>query len=291
MRPWSSNSALAAVAFLGVVLQGPGTRVTYRVRVLDRAPAPDTLVRVRGSGSVSGSLDTDLRLSLRTDSAEVEALFQIAPAGDTLSLGAEFVTRRRIKRSRRGLPLWEQDSYRRVVRMAWSDTVRIHPFGRPQPAPAGALWVELTLEQGFAGGEGRPAEELQLEDALHDFRVEAVLRPRRVRVILNLVRGATVSGPRGVDLVPGGPVRLMPLVLAGRATTLEIGLSRPQSPRSIRDRVLATDADVVCLRVVAPAARTPPIGTICGRLNNVARRLPLPNGDTLMATFAWPGSR
>ncbi|MGH7608164.1 MAG: hypothetical protein ACREME_12585 [Gemmatimonadales bacterium] len=290
MRRWSSSSALAAVAIL-CAAQGPGTRLTYRVRVLERAAPPDTTVRVLGSGSVSGPLDTDMRLSLRTDSAEVEALFQVTPAGDTVSLGAEFFTRRRIKRSRRGLPLWEQDSYRRVVRMTWTDTARIHPFGRPQPAPAAALWVELALDRGFAGGASRPAEELQLEDSLHDFRVEAVVRPRRARVILNLVRGSSVSGPRGLDLIPGGAARRMRLVLAGRATILELGLSRPQPPRALRDRVLALDADVVCLHVATPGPPEEPVGTTCGRLNNVARRVPLPSGDTLMATFAWPGSR
>jgi len=30
---------------------------------------------------------------------------------------------------------------------------------------------------------------------------------------------------------------------------------------------------------------------VCGRLNDVARRLPLPGGDTLVATFAWPTGR
>jgi len=58
----------------------------------------------------------------------------------------------------------------------------------------------------------------------------------------------------------------------------------------MRDRALALDADIVCLRVSQPAVLQP-FGTICGRLNNVARQLPLPSGDTLAATFAWPGAR
>jgi hypothetical protein len=59
---------------------------------------------------------------------------------------------------------------------------------------------------------------------------------------------------------------------------------------SSRDRALALDADIVCLRV-APPDTSEPIGKICGRLNNIARLLPLPTGDTLAATFAWPGPR
>ena len=290
MRSLWSSSALAAVVIAGL-LQGPGTRLTYRVRVLEGAGAADS-ARVLGSGSVSGSLDTGLRLSLRGDSVEVEALLQITPVGDTVSLGAEFFTRRLLARSRRGLPLWEQDSYHRVVRMGWADTARIHPFGRTRDPDARAIWLELALERDFAGGAARPAEELQLSDSLHDFRVEAVLRPRRARVTLNLVRGDTVSGPRPMDLLPQGPSRIVQLVLGRRATSLDVRLIRPEPPRALRDRVLALETDVVCLRVSAPnAPADQSIGVICGSLNNVARRLPLPNGDTLSATFAWPGPR
>lgn len=288
----SSRSALAAAALLAA-LQGPGTRVTYRVQVVEQSGGS---VHVLASGAVSGPAGTDLRLAMRTDSAEVEALFQITPepgvGGDTVSVAAEFFTKRRLGRSRRGLPLWEQDSYRRYVRVAWGDTARIYPLGRPRPNATRGLWVDLALERGFAGGEGRSAEELQVVDAAHDLQLEAVVRPRRARVILNLVRGDTVSGPRPLDLVPEAPARRVQLVLGGRRTALDVGLARPEPARSARDRVLALDADVVCLRVVAPdAGPTQPVGVLCGRLNNVARRLPLPAGDTLVATFVWPGGR
>jgi len=283
----STFGALGAVALLAA-LQGPGTRVTYRVRVVQ-----DGVLEL-ARGSVSGPAGTDLRFSLRTDSTELEALFQIVPAvsGDTVTVGAEFFTKRRLGSSRRGLGLWEQDDYRRAVRLAWGDTARIHLFGRPRPAaPRGAgLWIEVALQQGFSGGEGRPAEELQVSDSGTDVRVEAVVRPRRARVVLNLVRGDTVSGPRGVDLVPESSARRVQLAMGGRTTILEVGLARPEPSRSARDRVLALDADVVCLRVVAPDARDP-VGVVCGRLNDVARRLPLPGGDTLVATFAWPTGR
>ncbi|HWC73580.1 MAG TPA: hypothetical protein VG454_06555, partial [Gemmatimonadales bacterium] len=122
------------------------------------------------------------------------------------------------------------------------------------------------------------------------FRVEAVVRPRRARVVLNLVRGDTVSAPRGVDLIPDEPPRVVQLVLGGRATTLVVSLARPDPPRTDRERALALDVDVVCLRV-APPDTPGPLGQLCGRLNNVARQLPLPTGDTLAATFAWPGPR
>lgn len=293
MRVSSSSSAFVALAALIValpsplaasLLQGPGTRLTYRVRIIEPgAMAP----RVLASGAVSGSLDTEMRLTLRTDTTEIEALFQVAPLGDTVNLGAEFFTKRRVGRSRRSLPLWEQDTYRRVVRLAWNDTARVYPFGS---AASRAAWVELVLERQFAGGSGRPAETLEMVDSTREFRLEAVVRPRRARVTLNLLRGDTVSGPRPMDLVPDEPPRLVQLVLGGRVTTLEVSLTRPAPARSPRERALALDADVVCLRVGRPDAAEP-IGAVCGRLNNVAGQLALPTGDTLSATFAWPGPR
>jgi len=272
------------------ILQGPGTRLTYRIRVIEPASVAP---RVLASGAVSGPVDTDMRLTLRTDSTEIEALFQITPIGDTVNLGAEFFTRRRVGRSRRGLPLWEEDTYRRVVRLAWSDTARIYPFGANLDGKdVRSTRVELILERTFAGGEARPTEEFDLVDTTRNFRLEAVVRPRRARVVLNLVRGDTVSGPRGIDLIPEEPPRVVQLVLGGRATTLVVSLTRPDAPRTERDRALAVDVDVVCLRVALPGTPDPPpLGKLCGRLNNVARQLPLPTGDTLAATFAWPGPR
>jgi len=286
-------SSFTSVILALSALQGPGTRLTYRIRVIEPAPVAP---RILASGAVSGPLDSDMRLTLRSDTAEVEALFHVTPTvGDTVTLGAEFYTRRQVGRSRRGLPLWEEDTYRRVVRLAWSDTARIYPFGTGRRGESGAprlraLSVELILEREFAGGEARAAEEFDLVDSTRDFRLEAVVRPRRARVILNLVRGDTVSAPRPIDLIPEEPPRLVRLVLKGRATTLVVSLTRPDPALSARDRALALDADVVCLKVAPPDAPQP-LGTICGRLNNVARQLPLPTGDTLAATFAWPGPR
>lgn len=276
----SFSNLLLAVA----TLQGPGTRLTYRVRVIEPAAVAP---RILASGAIGGPLDNEMRLTLRTDTAEVEALFHLTPFGDTVSLGADFFTRRLVGRSRRGLPLWEEDTYRRLVRIAWSDTARIYPFGEGR---RGGIWVELILERQFAGGEGRAGELFDLVDSTRDLRIEAVLRPRRARVILNLVRGDTVSGPRPIDLVLEEPPRVIQLVLMGRATTLVVSVTRPEPPRSSRDRALGLDADVLCLRVAPPDAPEP-FGKICGRLNNVARQLALPTGDTLAATFAWPGAR
>jgi hypothetical protein len=285
-------SSFSSLLIVLATVQGPGTRVTYRVRVIEPAAVAP---RILASGAVSGALDSDMRLTVRTDTAEVEALFQVMALGDTVTLSGEFFTRRRVGRSRRGLALWEEDTYRRVVRLAWSDTARIYPFGASRGESLRArrgAWVELILERQFAGGEGRPSQEFALIDSTRDLGVEAVVRPRRARVILNLVRGDTVSGPRGLDVVVDEPPRVVQLVLHGRATTLVVSATRPTPARAPRERALALDADVLCLRVARPD--TPPtqtLGTVCGRLSNVAHRLPLPTGDTLSATFSWPGPR
>src|SRR3989441_4446005 len=120
-----SRSRVGLSSFTSVILalsalQGPGTRLTYRIRVIEPAAVAP---RILASGAVSGPLDSDMRLTLRTDTAEVEAFFQVAPTvGDTVSLTGEFYMRRLVGRSRRGLPVWEEETDRRLGRLAWSDT-------------------------------------------------------------------------------------------------------------------------------------------------------------------------
>lgn len=285
-RSWFPSAL--AVALVLAAAQAPRFRVTYGVRVLERA---GTHTRLVATGEVSGPQETDLRLGLRTDSAEVEALLELVPEADTVTLAGNFFSRRRLGRSRRGLPLWEQDSYRRSARLGWGGTARIHPFGAPRPRDHRALWVEVAVARGYAGGETRPTEQVTVIDSSFVLTMEAVARPRRVRVILTMVRGDTASVPRHLDLIPEAPARPVRFVLGRRAArTLEVGLVRRDPPPTGRALALALDADVVCLRVTLPHTALP-ARVRCGRLNNVARRLPLPEGDTLVATFAWPGPR
>src|SRR5437588_11515571 len=100
-------------------MQGRRPRLTYRLRVIEPASVAP---RILASGAVTGPLDTDMRLTLRSDSVEVEALIQITPIGDTVNLGAEFFTKRRVGRLRRGLPVWEADTHLRAVLLTWNDT-------------------------------------------------------------------------------------------------------------------------------------------------------------------------
>lgn len=293
---WNGASAFAVVFLCGAgsaAAQAPGYRLSYRFEVVRATPdGRHTLA----AGDISGPVETALRLSLRGERVEVEALLGVISAdGDSVVLTAEFFSRRRLGTSRRGLPLLEQDDYTRFARLSWDDTARVYPLGPPDPASRESLWVDVGVHREPAGGETRPGETISLPtDAGMEITIEAVARPRRARVILNLVRGEAVTGPRGYDLVPEGSASRIPFVLGpGHRRVLEVRLARPEPQRAGRERTLVLDADVVCLRVgeVDSAGAAQPVGVLCGRISNVARRLPLAGGDTLVATFNWPPYR
>jgi len=285
-RSWRS-SALAATALLAAAPQAPNYRVTYRLRLLERA-GPAT--RLLATAVVSGPPDTDLRLSVRTGAVELQGLFGTLPEPDTVNLAGLFFSRRQVGRSRRGLPLWEEDSYRRWARVGWGGTARLYPFGPDRPGQPGALWVEITLIREFAAGQTRASEEITLVDSAIAFHAQAVVPPRRVLVRLSLVRGDTASSARALDLVPEAPGSRVSFALGGESFAFDVALERPDPPRTGRDSAFAADADVVCLRLRVPDSGGP-ARVRCGRLDNVARRLALTGGDTLVATFGWPSAR
>jgi hypothetical protein len=285
--------AALLVAALGAV-QSPGFRLSYDVRVVERR-AGET--RVIATGQVRGPEDTDLRLSIRTDTAELDALLDVFPEPDTATLSGAFFSERRVGRSRRGLPLWETDGYRRTTRLPWGGLARLYPFGPPRPGQRRALWLEIGVRREFVGGETRPEEEFVSADSSLAIALHAVVRPRRAVVRVTLVRGDAVSAPKLLDMTPDAAPRSVTFVLGRRESrTLDLALTRADPPQDARDSALATDADVVCLRVLEPGA-TEPAQIRCGRLDNVARRLPLASpdtllsADTLVATFTWPPGR
>ncbi len=295
---WRSNLPLAAAALLAA-LQAPNYRVTYRLRVLQPAAGAgagggaDT--QLLASSVVTGPPETNLRLSLRTPGAELRGLLGTLPEPDTVNLAALFFSRRVAGRSRRGLPLWEEDSYRRWTRLPWGGTARLYPFGRtgaglPGRAGRPAPWVEITVGRQFAAGETRASEEVTIVDSTVLLDAQAVIPPRRVTVRMSLVRGDTASSQRTVDFVPEAPGRRVSFVLGGETFDFDVTLERPEPPSTGRDSALAVDADVVCLRLLVPGS-SGPARVRCGRLDNVARRLALVDGDTLVATFAWPAVR
>jgi hypothetical protein len=291
VRPsWRASSVVAALGIglsLGVGAQAPNFRLTYHLRVVERA-AGET--RLLASAAVSGPRETDLRLALRGRATELQSLLSTRPEPDTVSLGGVFFTRRLVGRSRRGLPLWEEDTYRRWSRIPWGGTTLLYPFGPPAEGQRRVVWVEITVSRGFAAGETRASEEVTVMDSTIAFTAQAVIAPRRVMVRMWLVRGDTASSQRAADLVPETTGQRVSFKLARETFDFDVALERPEPPRTGRDSALALAADVVCLRVVPPeSAETARVR--CGRLDNIARRVALVGGDTLMATFAWPPAR
>lgn len=290
-RSWR-RSALAAALLVGgpgspTSAQAPTYRVTYRLRVVERTGI-DT--RLLATAVVSGPPETNLRLSLQAGTAELQGLLATLPEPDTVNLAGLFFGRRPSGRSRRGLPLWEEDSYRRWARIAWGGSARLHPFGPERPGQRRALWVEIAVDRESAAGQTRPSEEVSIVDPAVAFNAQAVVPPRRVTVRLSLVRGDTASSPHALDLVPESAGRRVSFTLGRQRSEFDVTLERPEPPRTGRDSALAVDADVVCLRLLVPGAAEP-ARVRCGRLDNVARRLALTGGDTLVATFGWPGAR
>jgi hypothetical protein len=269
-----------------LLVQGVTARVDYDVQVV-RGDASGR--RVLATGRVSGPPETALRFVLHTDSIDVAALFSLEHMGDsTVTLVGGFYTQRRLARSRRGLPLWEHDSYERATPLRWGTTARVFPGG---PASGDALLVEITPTRWPAGALIKPSESSTVDDGAVALTLEAVVRPRRAVVWLTLIRGDTASPPRRLDLMVDAPARTLELPVGARERRrLEFALTRSEPPPFERDRVLAMDADVVCLRVGEPGG-TGALRVTCGRLNNVARRLSLAGDDTLVATFGWPGAR
>jgi hypothetical protein len=267
--------------------QAPNYRVTYVLRAVERTASTTQLL---ATALVAGPPETDLRLSLSGRGTEVEALLATLPEPDTVNLAAIFFTRRQAGRSRRGLPLWEEDTYRRWTRVPWGGTTRLYPFGPASAAQRRAVWVEITVRREFAAGETRASEEVTIIDTALAFVARAVIPPRRVTVRMSLVRGDTASSPRVVDLVPETPGRRVRFTLSGETFDFDVTLERPDPPRTGRDSALAVAADAVCLRLAAPGAEQG-ARVRCGRLDNIARRVALTGGDTLVATFAWPAVR
>jgi len=284
------SSALAAllVAASHAAAQGPG-RVKYDVRVIaPRAGAESVVV---AHGRISGPEETRLRLELLTDEARLDALLAVLGQGDTVELSGGFHRRLAAGRSSRGLPLWEVDDYHRSVRLSLGGTALLYPFGAARPGRRPPLWLAITVTRDRVAGDTRPLESVVVFDSTVHVRMEAVVHPHRAAVRVTLLRGDSSSAPKLLDMVTDGPSKLVTFVLGrNQAATLDIALLSSGPALDPADSTLARDADIVCLRVVDPSVEEPP-HVRCGRVNNVARTLPLSDRDTIVTTFSWPVPR
>src|SRR5213076_2647886 len=84
-RPSLVVAALGVGAWVGVTAapQAPNYRVTYHLRVVERA-AGET--RLLASAAVTGPPETDLRLGLRARASELQGLLGTLPEPDTVNL-------------------------------------------------------------------------------------------------------------------------------------------------------------------------------------------------------------
>src|SRR5205823_4591584 len=131
--------------------------------------------RLLASAAVSGPPETDMRLALRAGATELQGLLGTLPEPDTVNLAGLFFSRRQVGRSRRGLPLWEEDSYRRWSRVPWGGTTVLYPFGPPGVGQRRVVWVEITVSRAFAAGETRASEEATIIDSAVAFSAQAVI--------------------------------------------------------------------------------------------------------------------
>src|SRR5438046_5433165 len=145
-------AALGMSAWVAVsaASQAPNARVTYHMRVVGRR-AGET--RLRASAAVSGPPETDMRLALRAGATELEGLLGTLPEPDTVNLAGLFFSRRQVGRSRRGLLLWEEDSYRRWSRLPCGGTALLYPFVPPGAGKPHVVLVGVTDDRTYAAGE------------------------------------------------------------------------------------------------------------------------------------------
>jgi len=221
---WLGHGRVRATA----ASQAPNYRVTYHLRVVERA-AGET--RLLASAAVSGPPETDLRLGVGARTSELQGLLGTLPEPDTVNLVGLFFSRRQVGRSRRGLPLWEEDSYRRWSRVPWGGTALLYPFGPPGAGQRRVVWVEITVSRAFAAGETRASEEVTIIDSAVAFSAQAVIPPRRVTVRMWLVRGDTASSRQSVDLVPETTGRRVSFRLGREKLDFDVALERPAPPR------------------------------------------------------------
>jgi len=172
-------------------------RIAFRIRTL---LGPEGARTAASDATVEGPLDTDLTLRSKAGSFTLAAQVKTdLLANGRLRLVADLTTRRSAGRSERGLPLFEEDSQRRVVELAADGTqsLVVLPFGRNPGGEELALDLLPRLTgRPVTGGDGQPLPpeiriarvgpdgwlKIEATRSLHHFRVEAALERQGRRV-------------------------------------------------------------------------------------------------------------
>lgn len=190
------------------------TRVSFRIRTLIGAAGAQETV---SDAIVEGAPGTDITLDARTGRFAMTAKLKTdVIAGKTVRIVADFVVRRDVGHSERGLTLYEEDAQHHVVELAvdGSESLVVLPFGRNPDGENLSIEVEPSLTQRSTrteAGDLAPPE-IRLGDAgLNGWlRVSAVKIPHRFFVRVELLReGRVVGSGAGVcELDEAGTVRL-----------------------------------------------------------------------------------
>lgn len=197
----AGGAARREPARLAAVERDGARRISFRVRTL---LGPEGARSIVSDATVEGALGTDLTLRSQAGSFTLAAQIKTdLLSNGTLRLVADLTTRRSAGRSERGLPLFEEDVQRQIVKLATdgSQSLVVLPFGRNPGGEELALdilpqltghpardrtgqWLPPAIQIAQVGPEGW----LNIEAAWnpHRFRVEGVLR----REGRSLARGA-----------------------------------------------------------------------------------------------------
>lgn len=147
--------------FLTTTLTAQGIR--YDVRCTEESEGK---TRVVYQASVAGARDFDVVLS--DEKFSLKAVF-VAEGNGPLDLRARIETRRAAGTSKRGLPLWEEDTQHHRFRVRLGQTIELLPFGKA--GPRGLLRLTIVPSRDAAAQPRIDIAKASDAVAVHAYRV------------------------------------------------------------------------------------------------------------------------
>lgn len=154
---------LLAVLLFATSLAAEG--VSYTVRCTE---VREGKTRVLYEASVDGPEATDFDVVLGDDRFSLKAHF-VAEGSGPVDLRVRIETRRREGTSKRGLPLWEEDTQHHRLRVQLGQTIELLPFGGA--GPRGLLRLEILPRRAAANAPRVSIARSSSAIAVHAYRV------------------------------------------------------------------------------------------------------------------------
>ena len=142
------------------------TAAAQGVRYTVRATGENA--RVLYAATVDGPQATDFDLVLHDAHFELKAHF-VAEGSGPIDLRVRLETRRREGTSKRGLPLWEEDTQQHRFRVRLGQTIELLPFGKA--GPRGLLRLEIVPQASMAAAPRIEIAKSSNAIAVHAYRV------------------------------------------------------------------------------------------------------------------------